>query len=61
MDYIGTLKGYIASGCKFIHLGSNRNAIRVYNRHGVTIQTIDLDEAGEDMEAEIFDLLTPYL
>lgn len=61
MDIIKTLNGYIASGCQFMHLGSNRNAIRIYNRHGVTIQTIDLDEAGEEIEAEVFDLLTPYL
>jgi len=57
---IETLKGYIASGCKFLYL-NHRNAVRVYNKHDVTIQTIDLATLDADSEAELFDLLTPYL
>ena len=55
---IETLEGYIANDCKFLYI-AHRNAIRVYNKHGVTIQTIDLDGRGD--EGAIFDLLTPYL
>lgn len=59
-NLIENLNGYIASGCKFLYL-DHRNAIRVYNRHSVTIQTIDLATLDAELEAEVFDLLTPYL
>lgn len=56
-----TFKEGIAKGWKFLYLGAGRNAIRAYNKHDVTIMTVDLNEMSADAEAEVFDLLTPYL
>lgn len=58
---LATLTDGAAKGWLFTYLGNTRNAVRAYNKHGVTIMTVDLNEMSEDAEAELFDLLTPYL
>lgn len=50
-----TLREGAAKGWHFLYL-EGRNAIRAYNRHGVTIMTVDLTGVSEEAEAEYIDI-----
>lgn len=58
-DPIELIRATLANEGKVLMLSDGR--VRTYNRHHVTVATIDLDTLPDNVQETIIDLIMPYI